>query len=274
MSLVEQIVTPNGMSLSRLDEHMLVPASEMLDQGNVPRVAQSGPSELLDVRVLSEVEAQTLAQRAMGVKVRGATTALTETVRVRHHAIARLFAAGRKKSEIAEIMGCGSATLAILERSPAFQALTLEYMNMMDKASVESYTRMKILGNLGMDELTERLATRPSTIKTSEVLEIVKVSADRTGLAPTTKQVTLNGRISPADLRAIKAAKAGTPPEGTEEDHFGGADSDAGVCIEGEFESDSTLGEEVRTLAGEMVTPADEVAGLVADLGEIFGPGR
>jgi hypothetical protein len=273
VSLAEQIVLPGGMTTHRLDEHMRLPASEMIATGNVPRVGLSEAPRMIDFRVLTNVEAQVLAQRATGATPKSQAS-LTETVKVRHHAIARLIAAGRRKSEIAQIMDVSPSTLSIIERSPAFQALVLEYMNLLDKATVESHTRMKILGNLGMDELTERLASRPTSIKTSEVLEIVKVAADRTGMGPTSKQVTLNGRISPADLRAIKAAKDGVAAEGSEEADLGGADSNSGVCIEGEFISDATLGEEVRTLAGEMATPADEIAGLISDLGEIFGPGR
>lgn len=274
MTLAEQIMLPNGVTTHRLDQHMRLPASAMLAEGNVPRVGLSEAPRLIDVRVLTEQEAQVLAQKALGGRPRGAASVTTDTVRVRHHAIARLLAAGRKKSEIAELMGASPATLSVLERSPAFQALTLEYMNLMDKAAVESHTRLKILGNLGMDELTERLASKPGSIKTSEVLEIVKVAADRTGMGPTSKQVTLNGRISPADLRAIKAAQVGTPAENAEGIDLGGAGADPGVCIEGEFELDTETREEIRALAGEMATPANEVEGLISDLGEIFGRAR
>lgn len=275
MNLAEQVVMTGGLTTHRLDEHMRLPASELIKQGNVPRVGLNEASRILDVRVLTEVEAQVLAQRQIGTKPRAATSSYTtDTVKVRHHAIARLLAAGHKKADITRIMGVGNAVLAVLERSPAFQALVLEYMNMMDKHAIESHTRLKILGNLGIDELTERLASKPSTIKTGEVLEIVKLAADRTGLAPTSKQVVLNGRISPADIRALKAAKNGTAPESSEEDHFGGDHDAAGVCVEGEFVEDSEAGEDVRTLAGEMAVESNDVEGLVSDLAEIFGPRR
>ena len=222
---------------------------------------------------MTEEEAKVVVMKKLGANVRSAIS-LTENVRVRHHAIARLIAAGRRKSEIHQIMGVSQGTLSILERSPAFQALVLEYMNMMDKQSIESYTRLKIVGNLRLDELTDRLTTAPKSIKTSEVLELVKLAADRTGMGPTSKQVTLNGRISPADLRAIKSAQGMSPAENAGETADGGTGGEAGVCLELEIDTDAEDGEEFRALAHEMVTPADEVTDLITDLGEIFRPAR
>jgi hypothetical protein len=272
-TLAEQVVLPSGATTHRLDEHMRVPASALLAAGNIPQVGAKQQSALLGVRPLAEAEATALAMNAVGAKPRGAAN-LTESIRVRHHAIARLIAAGRKKSEIMNIMGVAASTLSQLERSPAFQALVLEYMNMMDKESVESYTRLKIIGNLGMDELTRRLAEQPTAIKTSEVLEIVKTAADRTGMGPTSKQVTLNGRISPNDLRAIKASQRVVEAEYTVEDHGGDADGAAAVGEELEVDSAAEGGEEVREDLGEMVAEADEIDGLIGDLGSILGSTR
>lgn len=271
-SLADQIVMPSGATTHRLDEHLRVPAGEALKQG-VVKVGRRMESRLLGLRPLADEEAQVLVLKAAGANVRGAVS-LTEKIRVRHHSIARLLAAGRTKADISRVVGVSPATLTILERSPAFQALVLEYMNMMDKAAVEAHTRLKILGNLGIDELTERLAESPKAIKTAEVLEIVKVAADRTGMGPTSKQVTLNGRISPADLRAIKAAQGSTPTQAGGEDHLGGDGGEASVCEEFEILADTEDGENVREVAGQILTPADEMHDLVADLGEIFGSAR
>lgn len=270
-TLAEQVVLPSGATTHRLDEHLRVPASAVI--GAIPKIGERPESALIAVRPLAESEAASIAMTAIGAKPRAAVS-LTDNIRVRHHAIARLLAAGRKKAEITRIMSVSVAALSQLERSPAFQALVLEYMNMMDKESVESYTRLKIIGNLGMDELTRRLAEQPTTIKTSEVLEIVKTSADRTGLGPTSKQVTLNGRISPTDLRAIKAAENTIEAEYTVEDHAGGGDPTSTLGEEFEIITAAEGGEEVRENIGEVAEEADDFGDLIGDLGEIFRPTR
>jgi hypothetical protein len=270
-TLAEQIVLSSGATTHRLDEHLRVPASAIM--GSIPKVGERPEAALISVRPLAESEAASIAMTAVGAKPRGAIN-MTDSIRVRHHAIARLMAAGRKKSEIVKIMDTSMSTLSQLERSPAFQALMLEYMNMMDKESVESYTRLKIIGNLGMDELTRRLAEQPTTIKTSEVLEIVKTSADRTGLGPTTKQVTLNGRISPNDLRAIKAAQDTITTEYSVEDQSSGGDPTAAVGDEYEADSLAERWEEIRENASALAEEADEDGSLIGDLGAILGSAR
>jgi hypothetical protein len=270
-TLAEQIVLSSGATTHRLDEHLRVPASMVV--GTIPKVGERVESELISVRPLAESEAAAIAMAAVGAKPRGPVN-LTDSIRIRHHAIARLMAAGRKKAEIARIMDVSVSTLSQLERSPAFQALMLEYMNMMDRESIESYTRLKIIGNLGMDELTRRLTEQPMTIKTSEVIEIVKTSADRTGLGPTTRQVTLNGRISPNDLRAIKAAQNTITAEYSVEDQPGG--DSAAPAVGGEYEDDEAAegGETVREDVGTVAGEADADGSLIGDLGEILGSTR
>ena len=270
--LSQQVVQAGGSTTHRLDELLRRPAATVLAQPTGrPPAPVSTELRLLSARPLHAGEAEVILAKIMGEDVRG-TVSLTAKTTARHHAIARMLAAGARKTDVVNVMGVSRTTLSLLERSPAFQALLLEYMNMLVGESVETYTRLKVLGNLGVDELTERLALKPQAIKTAEVLEIVKMAADRTGLGPTSKQVTLNGRLTPADLRAAKAAPVVVEAEYSEEYPGGGADPGAGVR-EGPQVHDGAAagGEEVRALAREVAGEANDGAGLVTDLGALFG---
>lgn len=269
--LGRQVVQAGGATTHRLDELLRRPASEVLARGERPPVAgTSAPVEIMGLRPMDIPEAQALLMRLEGEDVRSAVN-LTEKVRIRHHAIARLMAAGKKRSEVSEIVGVSAATLAILERSPAFQSLLLEYMNMLDAEAIDAYQRLQIVGNLGIDELTDRITSRPTTFKNSEVLELVKLAADRTGLGPTTKQVTLNGRLSPADIRAVKATRPVVEAVYSEEGFGSGADFPPAVCDGGGADEAAEGGSPVREEPGEVASPSMLGTDLVTDLGEILG---
>lgn len=269
--LSRQVVQAGGATTHRLDELLRRPAAEVLARGERPPVAgTAAPIAILGLRELSIPESQALLMRLEGEDVRSAVN-LTEKVKIRHHAIARLMAAGKKRTEVSEIVGVSVSTLAIMERSPAFQSLLLEYMNMMDAEAVDAFQRLQIVGNLGIDELTDRITTRPASFKTSEVLDLVKLAADRTGLGPTTKQVTLNGRLSPADIRAVKAARpvleAVYTEEGDGSDGSGGAGVRDGEGALGFAERGGSVREESRTMAASENDDDD----LISDLGEVLG---
>jgi hypothetical protein len=254
-TLGRQLVLPGGASTARLTDILSEPASTALSRGDGPPAPgedHSPPPEVLDVRVLEEVEARALAESEEQRKYRPKVALdAADKMRTRHHAIARLLAAGRRPSQIAQIMDCTPTSIAQLERSPAFQSLVLEYMQMLDKSVADSYLRMKVLGNVAIDEATNRVLTTPETIETKDLLKIVEVAADRTGLGvSTTRNVNVSGLISPADIRA---AKAGLPPptiisqEGDPVEDSGSADHiDASVRGEPAAEQDSEGGDSVR----------------------------
>lgn len=267
-----QVVQPGGSTTHRLDELLKRPAAEVLRQGErPPKLEISTELSILGVRAMEGAEAPALAMRLMGEDVRSSVN-LTDKIKVRHHTIARMMAAGAKDAEIQRLLGCAPSTLSTLKRSPAFQALLLEYMNMLDSTAIDSYQRLQIVGNLGIDELTDRLATRAASIKTSEVLEIVKVAADRTGLGPTTKQVTLNGRLSPADIRAVKTTVIQSTADYSEETPLGGVGDGASVYREqGAPDEPSEGGNQVRAVVVPLACTSYGDENLIADVGEILG---
>jgi hypothetical protein len=254
---------------------MRVPA--MVANGSTPGI-ETPDLEIMEVRALAPVEVEALTDEIVRGRRQPASPPTGTKITARHHAIARMLASGHRKSEVAAVLGVQPQALTIVEKSPAFQALLHEYMNALDAASIETVSRLRILGNLGIDELTTRLAVSPQGIKTAEVLDIVKVTMDRTGLGPTSStKVEVHGRLSPTALRSLKTTQRVFEGEYTEEDHEGG--TVAGETAVGE-NADSIVQcvaearAGVREADGEDASEEDESSGLIGDLGSVLGPIR
>jgi DNA-binding CsgD family transcriptional regulator len=245
---VDQLLLPGGGHSTRLTDVMDGPAATT-PLGFVPPTEDMSPTpEIEAVTVMTPVEAASLVEQEESRRYTPKVVVnATGVMRARHHQIARLLAAGTKPAEIARLMGTTATSVAMLERSPVFQALLHEYMSMMDKQAIESFTRMKVLGNLTLDELTTRVVESPAGFKASELIELAKMASDRTGLGPTSnKQVTLNGALTAADIRGIKTAGPIIEAHSWETDE--GADSgDPAICAECETDDGAAeSGEGVR----------------------------
>ena len=274
MSLTNQLILPGGASSQRFSAVVKKPAAVLMAEGETPPPMSADPLlEVESVRPLDLVEAQALIEAEdQRKRLPSVPIDASGIMRTRHHAIARLMATGAKYSEVCRAVGCSAQTLKLLERSPAFQALLLEYMNMMDKTGIEAVTKMKVLGSLGVDALISRLADPASekNLKPGELLEIVKVASDRTGLGPTSKSVTLNGRITPADIRALKDAQTvfeAGPADWTEVGEDGGE-----VSVSGDFQGEPTAeaGPGFREGRGERPETADDLSDLLPSLDTLF----
>lgn len=227
--------------------------------------------EILSLRPLLPIEAKAIwaseVERRFSPKV---PLDATKKMRVRHHAIARLMAVGHKPAAIAAMIGISPASIASLERTPVFQALLLEYMNELDKAAVETTARLSILRNLTIDELTERVVTHGSDLKPGELVEILKTTADRTGLGPTQKvETSLNGHISIADLRAIKGTPEIIDVSHSGESFTGGEITPAAIRWEGPADEGAEVGPSVRAEGGEGTLSDDLVADVLTTLDAI-----
>lgn len=273
--LRDQLILPGGSSSLRFNEVARKPASVLLAEGDLPPEATHDPITVKAVRELDLVEAASIIEQEDSRRVLPKVPLdAAGVMRTRHHAIARMLAAGAKHAEVARAVGTTPTSVSLLLRSPAFQSLLLEYMAMMDKAAVDSRAKLEVLNSLGIDELITRLASPAvaEKLKTSEVLEIVKTASDRTGLGPTTKTVSLNGRISPADIRALKDAQVVLEAEPSEWVDAGGDDTSAELC--GGPSEPGEPGEEAGEGAGNAsrrgLSTDDDLTDLVAALDKIL----
>lgn len=141
----------------------------------------------------------------------------------RHHSLARCLASGMEEGNAAIVCGYDSSRVSVLKADPAFQELLAFY-----RADVtDKYLDMHgVLAGLSLDaamELRERLEADmqadDKTVSLPQLMELVKLGADRTGFGPQSSQVNVNvdlaGRLQAARER-VEARRALPAPEDTD----------------------------------------------------------
>jgi hypothetical protein len=117
----------------------------------------------------------------------------------RHHAAARYIAQGFKDVEVAAITGYAQNRIYLLRQDPAFKELIEFYRSSEDKERRNNFERLSGLTADAADVLQDRLETAPEDVTTGQLIEIIKVGADRSGNGPQTSNVQYNVNVGLAD---------------------------------------------------------------------------
>jgi hypothetical protein len=138
----------------------------------------------------------------------------------RHHALARHLAGGMKPEEAAHVTTYAIATVRVLLTNPAFQELIEFYRTDIQREARSNFERLAGLSADAADELQTRLEEEPEKLSVGQLIEVIKMGADRTGNGPQSSNVTLNINANLADRMkaAREAARAASQPvtiEGT-----------------------------------------------------------
>lgn len=157
----------------------------------------------VQVRELDEVDIALLQEE------RGIKAPPLKRLSERHHSLARCLASGMEDGDAAITCGYVPSRISILKADPAFQELLVFY-----RAGVtEKYLDMHgVLAGLSLDaamELRERLeddiSAEEKKISVTQLMELTKLGADRTGYGPQSSQVNVNvdlaGRLEAARKR-------------------------------------------------------------------------
>lgn len=123
----------------------------------------------------------------------------------RHHALARLLAQGTPPGEAQIIVGLTASRVSILKADPAFKELIDFYAKQVSETYYDMHKSMAGLGLDAVQVLREKLEDEPDEFTPGQLLEIVKVTADRTGYGPKTTQ-DVNVNVGLADK--LEAARA------------------------------------------------------------------
>jgi hypothetical protein len=146
-------------------------------------------SAALAVEVVRDMEESDLALLA---SERGTKAPSRVKLRDRHHALARALANGMTPGEASAFTGYTPSTVSILQSDPAFKELLSHYRDVKDAAFAEFQERAALLSIAAVTELHDRLENEDDPISTSTVIEIVKLTADRTGHAPVSRSVSVS----------------------------------------------------------------------------------
>jgi hypothetical protein len=133
-----------------------------------------------------------------------------QTLRERHHGIARMLAQGARPAEVASALGCTVFTVRSLACDPSVIELIAEYRAEVDAelAPVIDETNRQMVSIRGsvfsmmIDTLEEHQAqgTRPNL---RSLLQLAEFTADRTGYAKRTEVVKFDGDLAAKLDRAI-----------------------------------------------------------------------
>ena len=158
------------------------------------------PPQVLFVRDLKNADLALLASE------RGIKAPLVQRLRDRHHALAKCLANNMSNSEASAITGYDPSRISILKNDPSFQDLVTHYRDVKNAASAEFHDRAETLSLTAMDIIQERLEDTPDEISIPTAIEIIKLTADRTGHAPVQRNVNLN--INTDTAQRLNAARA------------------------------------------------------------------
>lgn len=130
-------------------------------------------------------------------------------LRERHHTCARLMAQGASGAQITAVTGYSPPTLSRLRKDPTFIELLAHYAEQVDDAVADTHARLSGLSLQAISELQDRLDDEPEDISTPQLLDILKVSADRSGHGPEHKSTqNLNVNIGLAERLAAATQRA------------------------------------------------------------------
>lgn len=116
-----------------------------------------------------------------------------KVLRERHHALARLLAAGKSNVEAAAIVGYDANTVSVLKRDQAFADLLEFYKDKVNVVFIDTLEQMRMLSNDALSELHERLENEPESFSHKELMGMAEMTLDRTGHG---KSATVNHNVT------------------------------------------------------------------------------
>lgn len=116
--------------------------------------------------------------------VGGGTPVIAE-LRSSHHSLAQILAKGHSNEEAALISGYSPSRISILKSDPAFAELLVHYQTLREQVFVDVLERMKVLGLSTLEELQNRLETKPEGLSNRDLMDMTELLLvkGRTGLA-------------------------------------------------------------------------------------------
>lgn len=141
------------------------------------------------------------ARRAESGETLGTTMGPSSLQRIRrsHHLMAQYVAAGMPNITVAALCNTTSQRVTWLKSDPAFAELVAHYSVAVDVAIVDFVRDAAALGSDALQELHERLHDNATQFTQSQLMELVKLTADRSGNGPMTKTANLNINVGIGD---------------------------------------------------------------------------
>jgi len=171
----------------------------------------------LSVAVARELEESDLA--LLGQE-KGSVPSPIKRLSERHHGLARNLSLGMDHQQAAAIAGYSQSRISILLNDPAFQELLAFYRAPYEEVTRDTGTMLANLAKDAAEELSVRLEEKPEEFSNGQLMEVVKMGADRTGFGPQSSSTNVNVNVDLAGrLQAARQRVAARQIEGKVNDH-------------------------------------------------------
>jgi carbamate kinase len=131
-------------------------------------------------------------------------------VKAAHHRIAQLIATGASYIDVALTCGYTPQYISNLATgNPAFQELVSHYTRAAEAEMLDLRAKQARLGELAVDELTDRLAENPEQFAIRDLLDVVEVNGNKPRLMEAQKGWTQSGPPSPITISFVTAGGVG-----------------------------------------------------------------
>ena len=136
---------------------------------------------------------------ALVAEEKGSKAPALKRISERHRALARNLASGMDVGEAAIICGYDISRVSILQADPTFKELLEFYRRDVDATYRGLHDRLFGLAMDAAEELSVRLEEEPEKVSVGQLLEVVKMGADRTGHGPQSQTTNLNVNVDLAN---------------------------------------------------------------------------
>lgn len=155
--------------------------------------------------VLEPAGELTTADLALLASERGIKPPEIQTLRERHHALARCLAGGMSNAEASIITGYDPSRISILKNNQRFKDLVEDYKSIGSGITADFVERTTLLSVTAVNLLQEAMENEEKPLSPAQLLEVAKFAADRTGNGPSTKTQNVNVNVNLGDrLRAAR----------------------------------------------------------------------
>lgn len=107
-----------------------------------------------------------------------------KTLTSRHHRLARALASGSSPSEAAFACGYTPSRVSILQGDPSFSRLVKHYSAVVEEQYQDLHQKLADVSGSALDLLQDRLEDVSDEFSNSELRDLAKLGADRTGHGP------------------------------------------------------------------------------------------
>lgn len=142
---------------------------------------------------------------------RGIQPSHVQRITDRHHALARCLASGMSATEAGLVTGYTGSRISILRGDPAFEELISFYRADRGAEVLDLQAKFTALAKDATTEIQERLELEPESFGLDQLLDTVKLAADRSGNGPQSKTTNLNVNVNLGDRMKAARERVGAP---------------------------------------------------------------